>query len=121
METINTFIQSVVRSKTIPDSRPNGQSVYPFSDQNGAKTIPDGAAHLYGLYEPLPRAHKKWSFTFSILFLKNSFHFKKRFYQFCKRRLSWFKFPRLATILRYVTIKFVDVRALPDFCASRLL
>ena len=56
METINTFIHSVVSSKTIPDSRPNGQSaypfsdqhgqsVYPFSDQNGAKILPDGAAH----------------------------------------------------------------------------
>ena len=68
---------------------------------------------------PPPTAHKKWGFTFSILFLKNSFHFKKRVYQFCKRRLSCFKFPRLATFIRYVTIKFVDVRALPDFCASR--
>ena len=88
IETINTFKHSVVRSKTIPDSRPNGQSVYPCSDQNGAKTIPDGAAHLYGLYKGVdPPPHKKWRFTFSILFLENSFHFKKRFYQFCKRRL----------------------------------
>ena len=31
---------SVIPSKTIPDSRPNGQSVSdPFSDQNGAKTL----------------------------------------------------------------------------------
>ena len=50
----------VVPSKTTPDSIPNGQSVYPFSDQNGAKTLPDGAAHTYinSLYKefrlPLP-------------------------------------------------------------------
>ena len=29
----------------IPDK--NGQNVYPFSDQNGTKTIPFGAAHTY--------------------------------------------------------------------------
>ena len=46
IETINTFIHSVVPSKTIPDFRPNAQRVYPFSDQNGAKTIPDeGGTH----------------------------------------------------------------------------
>ena len=46
VETINTFIHSVVPSKTIPDFRPNAQRVYPFSDQNGAKTIPDeGGTH----------------------------------------------------------------------------
>ena len=28
----------------------NGQSVYPFSDQNGAKTLPDGAAHTCMAY-----------------------------------------------------------------------
>ena len=28
----------------------NGQSVYPFSDQNGAKTLPDGVAHTYIAY-----------------------------------------------------------------------
>ena len=26
------------------------KSVYPFSDQNGAKTLPDGAAHTYMAY-----------------------------------------------------------------------
>ena len=52
IETINTFIHSVVPSKTIPDSRPKciPQSVYPFLDQNGAKTLPDGAAHTYMAY-----------------------------------------------------------------------
>ena len=50
IETINTFIHSIVSSKTIPDSRPNGQSVYPIPDQNGAKTLPDGAAHTYMAY-----------------------------------------------------------------------
>ena len=50
IETINTFIHSVVPSKTIPDSRQNGQSVYPFSDHNGAKTLPEGTAHTYISY-----------------------------------------------------------------------
>ena len=53
IETINTFIHSVVPSKTIPDVRPNAQRVYLFSDQNGAKTYLMRAAHthLYGLYK----------------------------------------------------------------------
>ena len=37
-------------SKTIPDSRRNGQNVNPFSDQNSAKTIPFGVAHTYIAY-----------------------------------------------------------------------
>ena len=32
----------------IPDQ--NGQSLYPSSDQNGAKTLPFGAAHTYMAY-----------------------------------------------------------------------
>ena len=47
IETIDTFIHSVVPN-TIPDQ--SGQSVYPFSDQNGAKPLPDGAAHIYMAY-----------------------------------------------------------------------
>ena len=47
---INMFIHYVVTSKTIPDSRPNGQSLYPFSDDNGTKTLPDGVAHTYMAY-----------------------------------------------------------------------
>ena len=39
-----TFIHSVVPSKIIPDSRPKWGKCYPFSDQNGPKTLPDGAA-----------------------------------------------------------------------------
>ena len=56
IETINTFIHSVVPSKTIPDVRPNAQRVYLFSDQNGAKTYLMRAAHthLYGLYKGEP-------------------------------------------------------------------
>ena len=38
-ETINTFIHSVVSSKTIP-----------VSDQNGAKSLPDGTSHTYMTY-----------------------------------------------------------------------
>ena len=37
----------VVPLKTIPDLRHNNQTLYPFSGQNGSKTIPFGAAHAY--------------------------------------------------------------------------
>ena len=61
VETINTFIHSVVPLKTIPDFRPNAQRVYSFSDQNGAKTIPDeGGTHLYGLYKGEPPPPGPW-------------------------------------------------------------
>ena len=34
----------------MPDSRQNGQSLYPFSDQKWRKTILFGAAHTYMAY-----------------------------------------------------------------------
>ena len=42
----------MVPLKIIPDLRPyhNGQNLYPFSDQNGSKTIPSGAVHTYIAY-----------------------------------------------------------------------
>ena len=40
---LNTFFAR--KPYPIPDQ--NGQSVYPFSDQNRSKTLPDGAAHTY--------------------------------------------------------------------------
>ena len=44
-ETIIRSFTPLVSSITIPDTRPklNGQSLYPFSDQNAAKTISFGA------------------------------------------------------------------------------
>ena len=39
-----------VPSKTIPDSRPKWAKSIPFLYQNGAKTLPDGAAHTYIAY-----------------------------------------------------------------------
>ena len=33
-----------------PVPYPNGQSLYPFSDQNGARTLPFGVAHTYNAY-----------------------------------------------------------------------
>ena len=37
------FIQSYISlKKPFPIPEQNGQSVFPFSDQNGAKTLPDG-------------------------------------------------------------------------------
>ena len=50
IETINTFIHSVVPSKTIPDSRPKWAKSIPVSDQNGAKSLPDGTSHTYMTY-----------------------------------------------------------------------
>ena len=50
-ETINTFIHSRSSPKTIPDSRPKwAKCIRPVSVQNGAKTLPDGAAHTYMAY-----------------------------------------------------------------------
>ena len=49
--TINTFIHSLDSLRKpypIPDQ--TGQSVYPFSDRNGTKTIPFWAAHTYMAY-----------------------------------------------------------------------
>ena len=34
----------------MPDSRPNWQNLYQFSDRNVAKTLPDGAAHTCTAY-----------------------------------------------------------------------
>ena len=50
IETIKTFIHSRSSLKTNPIPGQNGQSFYPFLDQNDAKTIPDGAAHTYIAY-----------------------------------------------------------------------
>ena len=47
----------VVPSKTIPDSRQNGQSLYPFSDQKWRKNHTLwGGTYLYGLYKGVPPA-----------------------------------------------------------------
>ena len=51
---MNKFIHSYEfppEPNPIPD--PNGQSLYPCSEQTGAKTLPFGAAHtyIYGLYK----------------------------------------------------------------------
>ena len=58
------FIQSCSSlKKPFPIPEQNGQSVFPFSDQNGTKTLPDGGrggggagggcggAHTYSLYK----------------------------------------------------------------------
>ena len=50
IETINTFIHSRSSLKPYPIPDQNRQSVYPFSDQNSAKTLPGGAAHTYIAY-----------------------------------------------------------------------
>ena len=50
IETINTFIHSIVLSKTIPDSRPKWAKCISVFRPNGAKTLPGGAAHTYMAY-----------------------------------------------------------------------
>ena len=51
IETINTFIDSrisLANHNPIPDQ--NGKNLYLFSNQNGAKTLPDWAVHTYIAY-----------------------------------------------------------------------
>ena len=50
IETTNTFIHSHSSLKTIPDSRPKWAKCVLVSDQIGAKTLSDGAAHTYMAY-----------------------------------------------------------------------
>ena len=50
IETTNTFIHSVVPSKTILDSRPKWAKCIPIFRPNGAKTLFDGAAHTHMAY-----------------------------------------------------------------------
>ena len=45
---VHTLPYFLRKPNPIPDQ--NGKSVYPFSDQNGAKTLPDGTAHTYMAY-----------------------------------------------------------------------
>ena len=45
---VDTIGSSVENTHTIQDQ--NGQSVYLFSDENGAKTLPDGVAHTFIAY-----------------------------------------------------------------------
>ena len=60
IETTNTFIhyRSSLVKLTLFQTSQNGQNLYPFSDQNGAKTKPLGAAPTYMGYirEYPPRA-----------------------------------------------------------------
>ena len=52
IETTNTFIPNVVSFVNhIRFWTKNGQNLYPFSDQNGAKTIPFGVAHTCMAYK----------------------------------------------------------------------
>ena len=55
----------------IPDQ--NGQSVYPLSDQNGAKILPDGAAHTYIAYIRGSTGGGGGDSSFSLLFHLNSY------------------------------------------------
>ena len=62
----------LAQSKTIPDSRPKWESLHPYSDQNGPKSIPFVAAQIYMAYireyhSPCPgrarKAYMKYSQT----------------------------------------------------------
>ena len=52
VEKINTFVRFRGFLESISDH--NGQNLYPFSDQNGSKAIPFGAAHTYVADIPPP-------------------------------------------------------------------
>ena len=49
IKTINTFLhsRSSLENHTQFQTKMGEVYSYPFSDQNGAKTLPDGAAHTY--------------------------------------------------------------------------
>ena len=50
----------ILDQKPYPIPTQNGQSLYPFSDQNSAKTLPFGAAHNYmGFIRESPRAFQR--------------------------------------------------------------
>ena len=56
--------------KTIPEKDHDGQNLYQFSDQNGPKTIPFGAAHIYiGSTPPPPSGVKSSPFSISYCLL----------------------------------------------------
>ena len=58
IETINTFIHSVVPSKTIPDSRPIWAKCIHVFRPKLRKTPPRrGGIYLYGLYKGVPQPH----------------------------------------------------------------
>ena len=66
-ETINTFIRSRSSFENRTRFRTPGQSVYPFSDPNGAKTLPFGAAHTNMAYIrefPTPPLRRAGSIVF---------------------------------------------------------
>ena len=50
VEKTNTFIRSCRSLENHTRFNFTGQNLYPFSDQNGSKTIPFGAAHTYIAY-----------------------------------------------------------------------
>ena len=44
---LGSYIPVVISSKIVSYSRPKWANIYPFSDQNGPKTLPFGAPHTY--------------------------------------------------------------------------
>ena len=61
IETINTFIHSVVPSKTIPDSRPNWAKFIPvFRPKRRKNPTRWGGTYLYSLYKGLPPVSQRF-------------------------------------------------------------
>ena len=61
---LGSYIPVVISSKIISDSRQKWANIYPFLDQNDAKTLPFGAPHTQMAYvrvnpppPPIPREH----------------------------------------------------------------
>ena len=72
IETINTFIHSVVSSKTIPDSRPEWAKCIPvFRPKRRKNPTRWGGTYLYGLYKGVPPPPRETSSSKLSHFLVN--------------------------------------------------
>ena len=61
IETINTFIHSVIHSKTIPDSRPKWAKFIPvFRPKRRKNPTRWGGTYLYSLYKGLPPVSQRF-------------------------------------------------------------
>ena len=60
---LGSYIPVVISSKIISDSRQKWANIYPFLDQNDAKTLPFGAPHTYMAYVRENPPPGKWSWS----------------------------------------------------------
>ena len=65
---LGSYIPVVISSKIISDSRQKWANIYPFLDQNDAKTLPFGAPHTQMAYvreNPPPPPHPPGTWSWS--------------------------------------------------------